>query len=348
MTTCKVSYNLSKKEILIINEFYNSIDHISIDQYIKWAEITVSKKKCYFSFFDKNKLIGYCIAYEKMRYAYVSFGPISINKSNIPLMIELMFNHYKKLNFGRLIIQPGWSILESPQIFDEIAKKTRFKLDNKNNWQSININLNKSNDEILFNFSSNHKRSIKKAYKIGLTTKLITEKNDIENLSDIYKLMCQNRKIISPLNDPKNTFIEINNFIKKNKKGFIIGVFDNKNNLLGGIIIVFQGNTAFYYFGAASPNFKKLPILHIAFFEAIKISKNNRLNIFDFGGYSKKGEKQMLGINRFKDGFRGTKINYPELIILKPNSLVSLAVLFLKKLNKLWNKRKYLFNPNSL
>tara|TARA_B100001287_G_scaffold72444_1_gene60068 strand:- start:380 stop:1426 length:1047 start_codon:yes stop_codon:yes gene_type:complete len=348
LTTCKVSYNLSKKEISIINEFYNSIDHISIDQNIKWSEITVSKKKCYFLFYEKNKLIGYCIAHEKMRYAYVSFGPISINKSSIPLMIELMFKHYKKLNFGQFTIQPGWSILESPQIFNKIAKKIGFKLDDKNNWHSLNIKLNKSNDEILSKFSSNHKRSIKKAYKKGITTKLITEKNDIESLSEIYKLMCQNRKIISPLNDPKKTFIEINNFITNLNMGFILGVFDNKKNLLGGIIIVFQGNTAFYYFGAASPKFKKLPVLHIAFFEAIKISKDNGLSVFDFGGYSKKGEKQMIGINRFKDGFRGSEIKYPELIILKPNYLVYLAVFFLKELNKIWNKRKYLFNPNLL
>lgn len=348
MITSKVLYNLSRKEISKINTLYDSINHISIDQHIEWAEITVSKKKCYFTFFQERKLIGYCIVHEIMKYAYVSFGPISINKSKIPLMIESMFKYYKKLKFGQLVIQPGWLSSESSSILEEISKKTAFKLDNKNNWCSINLNLNQSKEEILSNFSSNHKRSIKKASKLGLSTKIINSANDIESLSDIYVSMCDNRKIISPFPNPKESFVSMSNFIKNSNKGFILGVFDNNNMLLGGIIIVYQGNTAFYYFGAASPYYKKFPILHTAFFEAIKISKENGLLIFDFGGYSKKGEKQMIGINRFKDGFKGDIIHYPELIILKPNFLVYIIISILKKGNKIWNKRKYIFNLSKI
>ena len=67
----------------------------------------------------------------------------------------------------------------------------------------------------------------------------------------------------------------------------------------------------------------KFTILHTAFFEAIKISKKNGLLIFDFGGYSKKGEKQMIGINRFKDGFKGDLIEYSEMLIFKTNYIPS-------------------------
>jgi len=338
------SYQLSQEDKIAVNNFFDSQNHISIDQHVEWAEITVFKKICYFSLFDDNKLIGYCIIHEKMKYAYISFGPIAKDTATIPLMIESIFNYYKKLKFGQIVIQPGWLSSNSSLILNEISKKTPFKIDNKNNWCSINLKLNQSNEEILSKFSSNHKRSIKKASKLGLSTKLIASTEDVESLSAIYKLMCDNRKIISPLPNPKKSFVNIHNFLKYSNKGFVLGVYNENNLLLGGIIIVYQGNTAFYYFGAASPEFKKLPILHTAFFEAIKISKKNGLLIFDFGGYSKKGEKQMIGINRFKDGFKGDLIEYSEMLIFKTNYINNWLIFIFRSVNRLWGKRKYIMN----
>ena len=132
MITSKFSYSLSEKEKSDINTLYDSFKYISIDQNIEWAEITVFKKKCYFTLFNENKLIGYCIIYEKIKYAYVSFGPIYVNKSIIPLMIEAIFNHYKKLNFGQVVIQPGWTSLDNSIIFNRISKKgKRYKIRTK-------------------------------------------------------------------------------------------------------------------------------------------------------------------------------------------------------------------------
>ena len=344
MINSNFTYVLSQENKNELNIFFDLHDHISIDQNIEWAEITVFKKKCYFTLHENNELIGYCIIHERMKFAFISFGPISLKRSMIPIMIEMIFKYYKKLNFGQLVIQPGWTLNHNSSILNEISKKKPFQIDKKNNWCTINIKLNNSDEEILSQFSTNHKRSIKKAVKFKLSTKRINSMEDVIKLSVVYKLMCDSRKIISPLPNPKKSFVNIFDFLQSNNKGFILGVYNQNDELLGGIIIIYQGNTAFYYFGASSPKFKKLPILHTAFFEAIKISKINGLSIFDFGGYSKKGEKQMIGINRFKDGFKGDLIEYPQILIFKTNYINNYIIVILRKINTIWSKRKHLIN----
>ena len=57
-----------------------------------------------------------------MKYAYISFGPIAKDTATIPLMIESIFNYYKKLKFGKIVIQPGWLSSNSSLILNEISK----------------------------------------------------------------------------------------------------------------------------------------------------------------------------------------------------------------------------------
>ena len=65
MINSNFSYQLSQEDKIAVNNFFDSQNHISIDQHVEWAEITVFKKICYFSLFDDNKLIDIVLFMKK-------------------------------------------------------------------------------------------------------------------------------------------------------------------------------------------------------------------------------------------------------------------------------------------
>lgn len=108
-------------------------------------------------------------------------------------------------------------------------------------------------------------------------------------------------------------FKAILNCFQQYKNGFFLAVKNNQKEIIGGICIQLQGNTAYYFKGYAHPQHRHLPINHIALFQAIKHAKRLEKSIFDFGGYALNTQNnvQLQAINHFKDGFRGTISLYP-------------------------------------
>lgn len=85
-------------------------------------------------------------------------------------------------------------------------------------------------------------------------------------------------------------------------------------------------DTAFYLAGYAHPNHRKLPINHLAFYNAIEYSQSKQIENFDLGGYALNTiNEQLININKFKNGFNGNIVN-------NPNTLYFVNSLFLKKI----------------
>ena len=101
-----------------------------------------------------------------------------------------------------------------------------------------------------------------------------------------------------------NLFNGINSFIHENNKGFIEYIFEGEN-LVGGLIIIYQGNSARYYKGATDPERRDISILHLGLYEAMKYSKANGCTMFDLWGYNHFADEndQVYFINQFKNGF---------------------------------------------
>lgn len=339
MESYKFSYDLNKTQKQEVYNFYNKIEYYSIDQFYKWSELSDNKKRCYLRYYKENKLIGFCIIKEKLLYGSIQFGPLTSEQDKLPEIIENIYRFYKKKKFGLLKIQLEYlPEKEKKDLFQKLNQKVN--LDNKNNWCTKILLLGNDEEKLFMNFSKNHKRSIKKAKKLGFKTSIIRSSDNINSFSNVYQQMYRKRKIKSSLNDVNKTFLNINNIIHEEDIGFILGVFNLKNELMGGVIIIFQGENAFYYYGAAAPEYRKYPVLHLAFYESIKISIKLKKKKFDFGGYNKQGLKQMKGINRFKDGFKPELIEYPEVLNFKLNYFPYYLVTFMRKLNRIKNSIK--------
>jgi lipid II:glycine glycyltransferase (peptidoglycan interpeptide bridge formation enzyme) len=112
-------------------------------------------------------------------------------------------------------------------------------------------------------------------------------------------------------------YLSLFDFFEKTGLGTFIMVFENKLPI-GGICCVIQGHTMRYLEGYSHPDFRQYPITHIAFFEAIKFAKQKGLRFFDLGGYANNVQEgdQLYAINKFKEGFRGQIITYPETLLI--------------------------------
>ena len=106
--------------------------------------------------------------------------------------------------------------------------------------------------------------------------------------------------------------------------------------MVGGLCISYEGNTAFYNKGYSHPDHRNLPVNHIGFYEVIRRAKEKGLKYFDLGGYgiNLKEDDQVNAINRFKDGFGGTLVYYPQTLTIYTTPVSKLLFSLYKRLKK--------------
>jgi lipid II:glycine glycyltransferase (peptidoglycan interpeptide bridge formation enzyme) len=179
-------------------------------------------------------------------------------------------------------------------------------------WSSKRISLDEDAETIFKKFSENHRRNIKKATSLQIECRKIVSKPEMDAFIRGYIQMYRHRKLDVDAVAVENSFSKLFEYVTRHKSGFFIGAFRG-DDLLGGLIVIFQGNTAFYYKGYIDHEQRKVPINHLAFYEAILLSKEDNLHWFDFGGYaSNTTDEQLVNINKFKDGFKGTTVEFPK------------------------------------
>lgn len=130
--------------------------------------------------------------------------------------------------------------------------------------------------------------------------------------------MSQSRGLTIDGASTRDLFDKIFNFLSKENLGLLLGVFDNMGNMIGGLIVVFQGQTVRYYKGASDPERRDISVLHLAIYEAIQISKKLEYKYFDLWGYNHlvNDTSQIYFINKFKKGFSDDYLFYPKMLHL--------------------------------
>jgi len=309
-------YSLSDKEENLIIDFLSSLDAYSVLQNPLWNKIiNAHKKTCYYLKYDGEKLVSYALIIENFLEIYVPFGPLSKKSEIIVEAVTEIRKHYQKRGKAILIIQLG---MEKGQDSDAIEKNiyniAPFKqIDNVLNWSTITVDLSQPIELINSKFSQNHKRSLKKAVNAGLSVKTISTQEDISILAAVYNEMYSKRKILKPFENTFAVFSEILNMYFARNRGFFLGVYNSEAVLIGGACFTIQKDTIMYQYGCSSAH-NNLPILHIAFYEAIKMAQEMNMRFFDFCGYNEYVQEndQVYHINRFKKGFAGQVISYPK------------------------------------
>lgn len=302
-------YSLTDSEQAAITEFCNSSDYCAIEQYPGWFPLFFNTRLCYYYLQEEQGLMAYCLIIESHGFATIEFGPVSRNANTTISAIRDIVRYYKSKRYLYLGIQlPHKAGYDTDYIEYQLNKlfKIQYRFDNRSTKSSLEIDLGQSMEEILRDFRKGHKSDIKKAQRLGMIVEEAASRDDLEAFAGIYQKMCAARKINEDEINDRNIF-KISGFLSSQGKGYILIVKNADQRILGGIILVNQGNTLRYFKGASDPGHRDSPVLHIALYEAIKKAQLDGFRYFDFWGINHFAgeEDQAAAINRFKKGFGG-------------------------------------------
>jgi lipid II:glycine glycyltransferase (peptidoglycan interpeptide bridge formation enzyme) len=202
------------------------------------------------------------------------------------------------------------------------------------------LDLKAPEEEIRKGFSKGHKSDLKKSEKNNISVSLLSSEADWEAFCRIFARM--NRKRGHATREKENeAFLQRAwAFLKRTGQGDGLVVKDEAGNLLGGILLVYQGTTVRYFKGAADPDQRQIPILHAALWEGIRRARAMGFRFFDFWGYNHFVDEndQVFHINRFKKGFGGSYSFYPKKMNLLFRPAMYRLYILLTGLQHRWKK----------
>jgi hypothetical protein len=291
-----------------------------------------------FRLYKNEVLMGFCLVSEYLFHAEIQFGPLIESYENMGSFIDKICSFYKKRFYGQIKICFPTGLTEDMynsaiEYISESYEVTKYKV---GNWSSLIIDLKEENEKIQERYSENLKRNIKKAIQKGLYVKQLQNEEDIKKLGVVFDKLYHWRKVHSQWNDSQATFMNWFRSVELHEKMIWFGVFNDKNELLGGIIMVNQGKTLFYQIGASDPEMRNLPVLHLCFHQALLYAKENNYSFFDFGGYDTDANEndQTYNINLFKKQFAGKRISSNPNVLITLHKPVKILFNFLMSFRK--------------
>lgn len=274
---------------------------------------------------DSSLVSAYALVEAKKKLLVtISFGPICDDECLFSIFAISCIKTL--LDYGIKIIRfqpPFVQLVNWAKTKEELQKEyAAFSLPSELNWSTLILDISPEKDILIKSFSENHRRSIKKAKNENL---MIEEVNDIKNMVGFAEGLCKMyaaRKIPHDLKIENKRLKNLFEFAVDKKNGFILEV-RKQTRLLGGIVLIRHNKSIFYLLGFSDPDFKNIPVNHLLFLESFERAKSLGCIYFDFGGYGRSGQAdaQVLNINRFKDGFKGKRIDHPDTLLIAKNSL---------------------------
>ena len=314
---------------------YNGAKVISIEQYPGFKEaVEPDQFVKYLLAYKDGVLCGYaCVKIKKMILASVVFGPIVTDTADYMAVCSGLKR--KCLLSGVMVIRimPPYTADLSCGIISP-AQSLRFRYsDTETNWATLKLDLDRSVEDIFKSFSHHHRRNIIKALKLNLKVEIISDPDDIDIFSKQYLQMYSGRGIHLPLEATRKSFRNLFDFFKKNDNGYFLKVKSQKDEIIGGLCVCYQGDSGFFNKGYSHPSYRHLPVSHLAMYQAIIFAKEKNKRYFDLGGYAldiAEGHP-VYTINRFKDGFRGECVVYPKTMLLDTMPMARWLYSFHKK-----------------
>jgi hypothetical protein len=323
------TYNPGDDELIVIREFYHSLSQVSLEQHPDWPAIEKENVKyCYFIAKESGNYTCFAVITENLSRAFpvanIRFGPLFKNEDQLVQAVQSIHAYYKRKGFLMCSIQLGIATGAVADYIEYAINKTirvKYFFD-RENWSSLWLDLSKPEDEIFRRFSKGHKSDIKKSIKAEMKVMELTNDMELEELGVIFEKMNKTRG----LENRQEYFLpylkRVNNFFTSNNTGTILIVKDHQGVIVGGILLAFQGDQMRFFKGASDPEYRHLPTLHLALWEAIMTAREKGFKYFDFWGYNHfvGEEDQIFYVNRFKKGFGGEYVFYPKRMyfIFKP------------------------------
>jgi lipid II:glycine glycyltransferase (peptidoglycan interpeptide bridge formation enzyme) len=172
--------------------------------------------------------------------------------------------------------------------------------------KTLIIDITPSEDNIFRQFSEPKRRAVRRAIKHNLIVK------ESKNIQDLIKIKNRSAGFLGFITTHGvKQLWEV--FAPENATCVL--AYTTNNTLIGGVLLIFWEDTAYYWIAGSIKKGKKLFAPTLLVWEAIKIAKKRHAKKFDFVGIWDERfpteNKEWLGFTKFKEGFGGTTLYYP-------------------------------------
>ncbi len=301
------------------------IDKNSFLQSQFWADIKKSEswKTLWFKNSDTKKdndsqililyrefKFGYKIAYIPYAYSKNEFSSIELKKisnkiktSLPPKTIVLKWDLPIKKEFS---IKDG--ISETNFEIKKPFKKSVMDIQPPN---TVILNIEKNEDEILSQMHKKTRYNIKLSKKKGVTIRE-AKTEELHNWYKLYQITAKRDKIAIHSQDYYQKILD-NAKADENSPEIKLYFAEHEKEILAGIIVCYYKKRATYLYGASSNKKRNLMPAYLLQWNAIKEAKKRECTEYDFFGIPPTNDPKhpMYGLYRFKTGFGGKLIARP-------------------------------------
>ncbi len=173
---------------------------------------------------------------------------------------------------------------------------------------TLQLDLQQPDESILMQMRKNTRYEIKRVDKLGITTALSINPDDIRLF---YDIQCQVAKRHNFVPFSYEFFYE--QFRTFSETGNVALISSYKDDvLLAAAFIIFYNGEAVYHYGVSTEQNNKLPGSYACQWRAIQEAKARGCIRYNFWGIAPEDQPQhrFAGVSLFKRGFGGTEVEY--------------------------------------
>jgi len=235
---------------------------------------------------------------------------------------EQGLEHLKKIgeehNLVFIKIEPNFQNSNIPAYAEASAGKQNSNLINSKPILpkfTFHVDLTPNEEEVLANMKEKTRYNIKLAQKQEV---VVLEKEDDKSLSIFIKFITETAKRQGFYNHPEEYYRTLWSILKPAKMCYLLIAY--YNNVPLAAIMLFKFKEMLYYpYGGSSLLYREKMPNHLLHFEAIKLGKRLGCTTYDMWGAYKENPVEKdpwFGIYRFKEGFGGKLVEYPQTLDL--------------------------------
>ncbi len=305
-----------------------------------WGDFYERLNKSVFrsGFYDGGKLVGVMLSVlepaKRARYLTVPAGPI-IDWSNKALVKSAVDEMKRLAKQNKCVF-----VRVRPQLLASADNKKLFKGLGFMQAQmhlhaelTTQLNIERSEDELLANFRKNTRYELRQAQKKGIVIKASTNPNDIDGFYDLQLQTAQRHGFV-PFS--KSYLKEQFTVFAAAGKALLYSASTADGKLIAQAFVIFYNQEAAYHYGASTQLGRSEPGAYLIQWEAIKEAKKRGQTRYNFWGVVRPEQTshRFYGVSVFKRGFRGEDVEYlhaHDLVVNKLKYLPNLTIEYVRK-----------------
>lgn len=192
------------------------------------------------------------------------------------------------------------------------------------------LDITKSEEELMANMRKATRYEIRKAEKIGI---VISESTDPSSIQSFYDLQLDTARRQGFVPFSYKFLHEQFNIFAQEKHAILYSAFFEKK-LLAQAFIIFYGKEGVYHYGASTAEGRTYPGAYLIQWKAIRDAKKRGMTRYNFWGVAKEEHHRFANLSMFKRGFGGVDVDFlhaQDLIISYPKYIVNFAIEMLRK-----------------